>query len=218
MAGPFGDDFTEASDTNLGSHTPTGSNHGSGWTVNIGAMIVKSADGEAADNNASAGNRATLNDSIGSDQMDIEADCHFTSLAGPGSGFAVGISGRAAAANQNGAYEFIYALSIGGTGGWDLNGTQVTEAWPEAFLTLPAHLKLEIRNNSIKGYADGVLKITLTNNLGVGNNFGGIVALNFNGVGNETATRVDNFVLTNMAPIEKTPYTNVPLLGPILAQ
>lgn len=181
------DTFTQASNVNLASHVPTGPNAGTGWVVQVaGGNITNLSTGVITDSSAFNGNRYKMNNDLGSDEMDIQAD--FTSSGTPGSFVFFGLIGRLPSGTGSSAIEGYYDH---GLNQWILeDGTisaSLNEAWPGGTVTM----KLEVRSGTARLYANGILKVTLNTNKFAGQNYGGIFLGNFSG----TAGRItaDNY-------------------------
>lgn len=188
------DTFVEGSDTALTSHTPTGTDAGTGWDfAGAGdAALVRAATDDVRDDNTSQGSRFRMTDDLGDDEMDVQADVSFENAAIGDTLFA-GPTGRHPSSAGNGSYEFDYDWSVGVNGSWTLAGDTLDEAWPGGTVTL----KLTIRDNDQRGYADGVQKVSSTSNNGTGNTRGGLLLGNFTGNSSKRSV-ADNFQANNV--------------------
>jgi len=186
MAGPFGDTFVEGTDSILELHTPTGPNAGTGWTVTNGQIAVRAATDLAEDTDPNASNQYVMNDDLGTDEMDVQAD--FTEVLNVGRR---GVRARVSTADAQG-WEFSWDTGSGGR--WLVSdgtaSTTAADSWPGGAVTI----KAEMRTGSGKLYANGVLKVTHSSNLLSGRTRAGITLLNFDLGG--TAHQVDNFLAT----------------------
>ena len=69
------DDFTEGSDTNLESHTATGSNSGWDWTLVTGTMVVEAGDDKAhSQNDNTTYYRCSANGTLSGDAVAVEME------------------------------------------------------------------------------------------------------------------------------------------------
>lgn len=172
-----GDTFVEASDTALGSHTPTGPNAGTSWTVVSSGSAAKILGGQskAADDDATGDNDCRMNTDLGSDEMYVQGDLghadatfHFP-----------GLSGRYAAAGTSPVVIVIYNND---SGQWDLyESGSLRGSYAEAWTGSPARtVRLEIQSGEIRVYITGVLRITYTATIGgAGNQYAGMGLGNF---------------------------------------
>lgn len=189
MATIAGDTFTEASDTALASHTPTGVNAGSGWTQRWGGATVFSASGTLRPTNTSSGNRGTISPPMDGEDCDVQADC---SWEGTPSGFlAIGVIARGATTASEGV-EFNYDINAGQ---WELAGQTLTEAWPGGTVTM----LLKCRGATVEGYVNGVLKLQATDTTYRGGTYAGVNMMNFSG-SNAARAIIDNFLATSYVP------------------
>ena len=185
------DTFTEAGDTGLASHV---ADLGGSWRAYVGAMSVKGGGGYLFDGSSGAGNRFNMIQPLNSPHYDVSAD--FSVIGG--ANLIVGLMGRNSASNIGDGYEFVYDTL---TGQWQLIETvaplttvTLTEAWPGN----PATMLLRCRHGSIKGFVNGVEKLSLSlNNNPDSGRYAGIVLGNFTG-GALDQVRADNFSV-NMA-------------------
>jgi len=192
MAGPFADTFVEASDQLLELHTPTGPNAGSGWTRqgSDGQLIVRSSTGLVEDNDFLSSNQYRMNDNLGFDEMDVQAD--FTELIGAGR---CGVRVRLDPGDTTG-WEFSYDannsrwLITDGT-----SSTTTAEAWPGGTVTI----KAEMRTGVGRLYVNSVLKVTHSSNLLSGRTYAGIQVLNFDSTGPEH--QVDNYTSVGVGAV-----------------
>lgn len=152
------DSFTEASDTALASHTP---DVGAGWSVEASEFTVLGAT-DNLQHNANTSRFARKGDDIGASAMDV-------SIKGAAEGTSArlfGPAGRMTTADFTNAINF----SLNGNGELEIfqeiSGTRTRLAGPTALSGYADGtvytLKLEIRASSIKGYVDGVERISYT--------------------------------------------------------
>lgn len=183
-----GDTFTDTNGTSLTAHAPTGPNAGTGWTALAGAAVIQSNG--AQDNNNASGNRFRLDNDLGSDEMDVEGI--FT--AG-GTFVFPGLLGRLPTGTPStDGFEFTYDFA---SGAWILDDRTTVDTFTEAWPGNPVTMKLEIRDGIVKGYANGVEKVSLASSEWSGQNGAGMLLGNFDpGVG---AAKIDDFIATGIA-------------------
>ena len=179
------DDFEELSaDTALGSHTPTGTDAGiNGWVViGGGGITVLFATDIANSTTNNNGNRARMDDDLGSDEINVEAEISYQSSITTANGVAGGVTTRMDNADNPAAYQLWYDWTSGGTFGSyvleDSSGEDaLEEEWetPEDFKVL----RIETRNSDHSGLVDGTPKVSRSTNLGTGDNYAGLVLLDF---------------------------------------
>jgi len=184
------DNFTQASDVELSTHTPTGPNSGSGWVVQIlNGVITNKSTGNIIDDKSGNGNRYKMNDNLDGDQMDVQAD--FTSTGTKDSPVFFGLMGRLPYATGTTGIEGYYDHGVNG-GSWVISdGTNPASTTTGSLPAAPFTIKLEIRTGVSKLYVNGDLKVTRNTNKFPGQNYAGIMLGNWTGaVGKVTA---DNY-------------------------
>jgi hypothetical protein len=177
------DDFSEAADVILSSHQPTGANAGSGWVVHLAdPNLFVNTNGKVVENFSGNGSWYKMNNNLGSDQMDVEAD--FTSSANAREDVYFGLLGRLPVSvdNTNSVRTYYRYNYGGGDGAWVLEdgSSSATSygSWPGGIV----NMRLEIRTGSTKLYVNGVQKLSINNPQFSGQKYAGIIVGNTTGV------------------------------------
>jgi len=200
------DTFVTGSTVNLTSHSPTGTNPGTSWFVSIsGGQIndVVTAN-NAQDATGGNGNRYTMSDDLGTDQLQVQAD-----ITATGANFLFpGVQAQMPASAGTTGIEFTFQFSGTTSGKWDLaDGTtssSLTDTWPGGTVTM----KLVVVSGVATGYVNGVAKVTLNTTAKSGNNRCGIMAGNFTGASN--LITMDNYQSQSVAT---SYYSSLSILG-----
>lgn len=201
MATVGSDTFTEASDTDLASHTP---DVGAGWTLEqAGWATVNAASDELrADADVTTGrDYCVKGDNIGDDDMDVTCGLKRTTFSTQTTRFH-GIAGRTPSTPGQDGYNAMIRLDAGSLCDWELEkevagavtslGTWNGDQTAGVYYTT----KLEIRTAAKKVYVAGVERISSSDDSLTGNNFCGI-----SGFLNTSASafRWDNFLSESVA-------------------
>ena len=172
----FEDTFVEdGSDVALGSHTPTGTNAGSGWSVINGSWNVQAANDIA--------HQTTVTDP-GSSRLDSDIDTDdMTSYHGVfsfGTFRAAGPLGRYASAaetyyaySRDNSNSFSHELFSRVNGGTPTSLADPVDDFDDPFPT-GIDLTLTIDGSDLEGFQDGVSFVTVTDSVITGNTRGGI--------------------------------------------
>jgi hypothetical protein len=186
----FADDFMEAGDVNIGSHT---AEVGGGWNNWNGAVTVLGATDRTTDTGNGSGNRANCKIARGTPNLDIWATLNFSAaaLATPAVLFP-GIGWRHSANNNNDGYEFTYQ----GTGlMWELdeNGNSV-DTLADTMPTGTVLIHVVARPSLHIIYVDGVEKIRRTTDLNPSTGkFVSLMHGNFGAIAGGNTSFIDDF-------------------------
>lgn len=177
------DDFTQSSDTDLESHTPTGTNAGSGWTA-IGdatsVQVLASSDRAQNVQDGGAFNLYAMDDTLSGTDMTVDADVGIATAAPNNDLQYAGVWGRLPSASSDTDY---YRASIHVSGNTlrlyyrasSGTETQISSVTPTttAVATLTA-LQLSCDGSTIAVSYDGTEDISVTNTQVTTGNYAGI--------------------------------------------
>lgn len=172
----FEDTFVEAgSDVALGSHTPTGANAGSGWSVLNGSWNVQAANDIAHQTTVTDPGSSRLDDDLDSDDM-----TSFHGVFSFGTFRAAGPLGRYASAaetyyaySRDNSNSFSHELFSRVNGGTPTSLADPVDDFDDPFPT-GIDLTLTIDGSDLEGFQDGVSFVTVTDTGITGNTRGGI--------------------------------------------